>query len=201
MASPACRQCGRCSVQEMLSGLCPLCLLSAGTKYDYTIVNVLGRSENGTIYVAEQWPTHRLVTVKVLSEASDGEAEVERLQRQRQALAILAHPVAAEYVDVGLTTDRRPYLIRDYLRGTPITVYCRRYQVDRSIRQLFLASVCDMISQSHEHGIVHGSVKPTNIFILTNDREPTIKVVDFGLRPASPADDDFAFSCLTTALL
>src|SRR5436190_9566457 len=132
MTSVVCPQCGQSRERAMLGGLCPFCLLSEGMHVEYTIVNLLGRGENGTIYLAEQQPTHCLVTLKLLNEVSEGDAVVERLQRQRHELATLAHPNAARCIDVGLTRDRRPYVIREYLRGTPITVHCEQSQSDRS---------------------------------------------------------------------
>jgi hypothetical protein len=80
----------------MLGGLCPLCLLHADTTYDYTIVTVIGGGEHGITYLAEQWPTRRLVTVKVLNDPSNGEAALKGLERQRDALRKLAHPRAAD---------------------------------------------------------------------------------------------------------
>ena len=200
MPSAVCPQCGQCPVHAILGGLCPFCLLSAGRNYEYTIVNVLGRGDNGTIYLAEQRPTHRLVTLKLLNEVSDGDAVVERLQYQRHALATLAHPVAARFVDVGLTGDRRPYVIREYLRGTPITVHCEQSQSDRSTRQRLLASVFDVIAHAHRHGITHGGLKASNVFVINPHREPTVRVMDFGLRGARPADDAAALERLTAAL-
>jgi len=184
----------------MLGGLCPLCLLSGGTKYEYTIVNVIGCSENGIIYLAEQWPTHRLVTVKVLNDASNSKAALERLERQRDALLELAHPLAAGYIDIGLTNDHRAYVIRDYLRGASLNVYCKQYQVDPSARQRFLTAVCEVIAQAHGQGIAHGNLKPTNILISHHDRDPVVKVVDFGVRDAAPADDSRALTRLAIDL-
>ena len=184
----------------MLAGLCPVCLLGAGTHRDYTIVNILGRGENGTIYLAEQHPAHRLVTLKLLHEVSEANAVLERLQRQRRALATLAHPHAARYVDIGVTGGRRPYVIREYLRGAPITVHCEQSQSDRTTRRRLLANVVDVIAQAHRGGITHGGLTASNVFIINRGGEPLVKVMDFGVRPASPADDIAALERLTAAL-
>jgi serine/threonine protein kinase len=140
------------------------------------------------------------VTLKLLSEVSDGDAVVRRLQHQRSELAILAHPNAARCVDVGLTRDCRPYIIREYLRGTPITVHCDQSQSDRSTRQRLLASVVDVMAQAHSRGITHGGLKPSNIFIVNRGRDPLVKVMDFGVRRATPTDDAAALARLTAAL-
>jgi serine/threonine protein kinase len=37
----------------------------------------------------------------------------------------------------------------------------------------------------HEKGLVHGSIKPTNIFTSSSDKDPQIKLSDFGLTTTS----------------
>jgi eukaryotic-like serine/threonine-protein kinase len=184
----------------MLAGLCPCCLLGAGLHHEYTIVNILGRGENGTTYLAEQHPAHRLVTLKLLHAVSEDNAVLERLQRQRRALAAWAHPQATRYIDIGVTGDRRPYVIREYLRGAPITAHCEQSQSDRTARQRLLANVVDVIAQAHRAGITHGGLTASNVFIISRGGEPLVRVMDFGVRPASPADDIAALERLTAAL-
>jgi serine/threonine protein kinase len=201
MASAVCSDCRQRHVLGMLEGLCPFCLFRAGRQSDYTLVNVLGRGDSGTIYLAERQLTHALVTVKVLNQPSEVDVAVERLRRQQQALALLAHPNAVEWVDVGLTTDGRPYVIRDYLRGAPITRYCEQAQSDRSARRGLVDQVFDVVAHAHRCGITHGRLKPSNVFVLMVAGEPTVKVMDFGLRPARPGDDDAALERLSTTVL
>ena len=201
MEMSRCTRCGHDVLDRMPEDLCPFCLLTAGRSVDYTIVNILGRGAHGTIYLAEQQPTHRLVTVKVLRDVSATAATVERLRRNRHALDTWSHPNVARLIETGLTNDRRPYLIREYVRGLPITVHCERSRSDQSARQRLLVRVADVIAQAHDRGMTHGGIRPSNVFIVSRAGEAVVKVLDFGERLASPADDIAALDRLTAELL
>jgi serine/threonine protein kinase len=196
-----CPQCGQFLAHATSEGLCSVCLLTTGFHYDYTIVNILAQSTQGTVYLAEQQPTHRLVAMKLLKPGPEALETVERLRSQRQVLAALAHPHAARVFDVGLIAERRPYVVTEYVRGTHITTYCGESPNDRSIRRRLLDMVSNVISEAHGRGIAHGSIKPSNIVVLRGLGDPTVKVMDFGLRAAEPADDTAALERLTAALL
>src|SRR5215212_6480919 len=78
--------------------MCAYCLLRAGASRNYTCVNVLGQGEHGTVYLAEQQATRRLVALKVLHGAS-APVTLSRLQQYQKLLAALAHPNASAIVD------------------------------------------------------------------------------------------------------
>lgn len=196
-----CPRCGQSLVSATWEGLCAVCLLTTGRHYDYRIVNILAQGEHGTVYLAEQQPTHRLVALRILTPHADVTKVIERLQDQRQVLAALAHPHAARVFDVGLLAEHRPYVVTEYVRGAPITTYCEQTQRDRLTRQRLLDTVSDVIGRAHGRGITHGGIKPSNVLVLRGLDDPTVKVMDFGLRAAEPADDKAALERLTAALL
>src|SRR5580692_1640343 len=47
-----------------------------------------------------------------------------RLLEERQILAGLAHPNIARLLDGGYTSEGAPYIVMEYVAGTPITDYC-----------------------------------------------------------------------------
>ena len=195
-----CQRCGQPLVPTTSAGLCPVCVLAAGSQYDYRIVNILAQGEHATVYVAEQQPSHRLVALKIFKPDPDAADVVERLRDQRHALAALAHPHMARVYDVGLMAERRPYVVSEYVRGAPITTYCAHSQGDRPTRQRLLDIVSDVIGHVHRLGITHGGIKPSNILVLRGLGDPTVKVMDFGVRAAEPADDTAAFERLVALL-
>jgi serine/threonine protein kinase len=182
-------------------GLCAFCLLSATWEHDYTIVNIIGQGEHGTVFLAEQHPTRHLVALKVLNGDSGGGQAVERLRAHRKALAELAHPNTALMLAVGVTDERHPYVVTEYVRGVPITIYCERTQSDAPARRQLLDTVSDVIRCAHERGITHGGITASNVLVLRRPHGPVVKVMDFGLRAAEPSDDTAALESLTAALL
>ena len=47
-----------------------------------------------------------------------------RFRNERQTLAALDHPNIVKLLDSGETEDHLPYLVMDYVEGSPITDYC-----------------------------------------------------------------------------
>ena len=200
MERARCPRCGQSCVQAIVAGLCPLCLLSAGKRSAYTILNVVGRGENGTVYVAEQQLTRRVVALKVFTTVPDDGALVDRLRRGSHELAMLSLPNVARVLDVGLTAERRPYVVREYVRGTQITTFCERSRIGRAATQRLLATVSEVIARAHDRGITHGGIKASNVCVLERHGEPVVTVMDFGIRPALVSDDTAALDRLAATL-
>jgi serine/threonine protein kinase len=196
-----CSQCGQPQAAGAAAeGLCPHCLLTAGLGHDYAVLNVLGQGEHGTVYLAEQQPSGRLVALKIL--AGDSAADIlSRLRRQAPMLRALDHPNAARTVDIAATEDPDAYVATEYVRGSPITSYCERLQIPRAGRLQLLAAVAALLRCAHDIGVVHGGIKPSNVLAFGRAATPSVKVTDFGLRPADARADDLALAALTGDLL
>src|SRR5277367_3044593 len=56
------------------------------------------------------------------------------------------------------------------IRPLPLRLICR-----------FISDLADGISVLHDHGVVHGDIKPENVLIFSTDQgEETLKLGDFG---------------------
>ena len=205
MTTGAGRVCPRCghelSNDAGSAGLCAHCLLKAGCGHDYTVVSVLGQGEHGTVYLAEQAPSGRLVALKVLAASGMTDAIVERVRRLAPLLNALAHPCAARMLDIGLNEQRLPYLAGEYVRGGPITRYCERTQAPVSERVDLLAAVSSVLGAAHARGVGHGGIKGSNILISARAAGPAITVTDFGMRAGDVAADNLALMKLADQLL
>jgi serine/threonine protein kinase len=105
-----CSQCGQPQTTGAgPEGLFPHCLLNAGLGHEYAVITVLGEGQHGTVYLAEQQPSGRLVALRIL--AGDSAADIlSRLQRQAPMLRALAHPNAATTFDIAASGDPAPYV-------------------------------------------------------------------------------------------
>ncbi len=79
--------------------------------------------------------------------------------------------------DAGKTADGRPYLVMEYVDGTPIDVYAERIDLGEGKLVLFL-SVCQGVSHAHQQLIIHRDLKPSNILV---DSAGQPKLLDFGI--------------------
>ncbi len=144
----------------------------------YRLESVLGTGGMGTVYLAQRidGELDQRVAIKLLQPGSDRGYFRERFLAERQILANLSHPNIATLLDAGHSEGGQPYLVMEYIEGTPIDVYA----TDFSIRQkltLFL-KVCAAVSYLHRNLVIHRDLKPANI-LVTQDGEP--KLLDFGI--------------------
>jgi serine/threonine protein kinase len=144
----------------------------------YRLVRLLGRGGMGAVYLGERndGEIQQKVAVKLLSAEGDRPGWRERFLKERQLLASLNHPSIVHVMDAGHTDDSRPFLVMEYVEGTPIDVYAAQIPVrDRLI--LFLR-VCEAVSHAHRHLVIHRDLKPSNILVQVSGLP---KLLDFGI--------------------
>ena len=99
-------------------------------------------------------------------------------ERERQALANLEHPHITRLLDGGTTDDDRPYLVMEFVQGSPIDVYCDSHRLTVVERIKLFRKVCSAVEHAHRNLVIHRDLKPANI-LVTEEGDP--RVLDFGL--------------------
>jgi serine/threonine-protein kinase len=153
----------------------------------YRVLRELGEGGMGSVWLAERTDgmINRTVALKLPRGSWSRAALAERLARERNILATLAHPHIARLYDAGVTAGGRPYLALEYIEGRPIDRYCRELRLDvRGILRVFL-QVVRAVAYAHAKLIVHRDLKPSNI-LVTGDGE--VRLLDFGI--AKLLDDE-----------
>ncbi len=145
----------------------------------YRILQCIGTGGMGAVYVASRLEAYeQRVAIKV---ARPGLISVEllmRLRQERQVLANLDHPNIAKLLDGGATEDGLPYLVLDYVEGTPIDRYCDERKLSLGERLKLFRTVCDAVDYAHRHLIVHRDIKPANLLVTA---QGVPKLLDFGI--------------------
>lgn len=67
---------------------------------------------------------HR-VAIKIIREERATQTNIHRFEQEQRILAQLNHPAIAQLYDGGITADGFPYIIMEYVDGTPMNDYCR----------------------------------------------------------------------------
>ena len=144
----------------------------------YRIVREIGRGGMGSVYLAERADEEfrQRVALKVAA-SSRSPSSLKWFRHERQILASLEHPNIARLLDGGTTEDGIPYLVMEYVEGTPIDRYCaeRRLTIDQ--RLVLFRTVCSAVQYAHRNLVVHRDLKPGNILVV--DGVP--KLLDFGI--------------------
>lgn len=151
----------------------------------YELVEKLGQGGMGTVHRGTDRQLRRTVAVKLLSSelAHDPQSRA-RFRREAQAVAALNHPAVATIHDVGEESHPdgpRPYLVMEYVQGTTLAEVLLGGPLPLADAIDTACAVLDALRHSHERGIVHRDVKPSNI-MLTGPG--TVKVLDFGIAKA-----------------
>jgi serine/threonine protein kinase len=172
--------------------LCPACLLRLtlapgfSTTIDHEpaarLVGPVGRGPHGIVHLAVRPDDDpQLVTVKVIEVATDPQRFCERMRQTGIALESLRHPGIPELVQIGVTGSDQPFVVASYVAGAPLRDYLRRRRGEVSDRVHIAAHLSSLIADLHRHGIVHGSLKPTNIIVSESDEGPFPFVLDTGI--------------------
>ena len=125
-------------------------------------------------------------SVKVLKAGLDTVAVLGRFETERQALALMEHPNVARLYEAGTSGRGRPYFVREFVDGLPITTACDRHYCSISERLALFAEVCHAIEHAHRKGIIHRDIKPSNVLIAECDGHLTPKLCGRRCQPKQP---------------
>jgi non-specific serine/threonine protein kinase/serine/threonine-protein kinase len=144
----------------------------------YRITGELGRGGMGAVFLAERDDDQfqKQVAIKVIAVSAENPEMLRRFRSERQILATLEHPNIARLLDSGVSNDGLPFIVMEYIEGTPITVFCRSRPLDQRLK--LFETVCVAVHFAHQHLVVHRDIKPGNI-LVTTDGIP--KLLDFGV--------------------
>ncbi|WP_372636502.1 tetratricopeptide repeat protein [Fodinibius sp.] len=146
----------------------------------YTIKEQIGQGGMGAVFLAQRSDDsfdHR-VAIKIIRQERATQSNIHRFEQEQRILAQLNHPGIAQLYDGGITVDGFPYIIMEYVDGTPMDEYCRlnACSIDEVIH-VFM-QVLEAVRYAHENLVIHRDLKPDNILI--ND-SGSIKILDFGI--------------------
>ena len=146
----------------------------------YRILRELGHGGMGTVFLAERDDEQyrQQVAIKLINPGLGGESIRKRFRNEMQILADLNHPNIARLFDGGETTDGVPYLVMEYVEGSPLNRYCDEHNLSTERRLQLFCTVCDAVQYAHQHLVIHRDIKPGNI-LVTSEGLP--KLVDFGI--------------------
>lgn len=151
----------------------------------YRILEVLGVGGMGVVYLAEQTePIRRRVALKMIKLGIDTEEVIARFESERQALALMSHPHIAHIYEVGATQDGLPYFAMEHIPGPAITEYADRIRMTIRDRLGLFCQLCEGVQHMHQKGIIHRSLKPSNVLVDSRSGSPLVKIIDFGVAKA-----------------
>lgn len=159
-------------------------LLPPGTRLDpYRILDFIGEGGMGEVYLAERadGQFEKKYALKVLSKGWINNRVIHRFLQERQILAKLKHPNIATIHDAGVTDNKRPWFVLDYIEGRHIDSYCRDMNLAVEARITLMVAVCQAVAYAHNQGIIHRDLKPGNILMVESTDQVRPIILDFGV--------------------
>jgi serine/threonine protein kinase/tetratricopeptide (TPR) repeat protein len=143
----------------------------------YVVVDPLGQGGMGVVYKAFDPELGRPVAVKLITtdEGRTGVAH-DRLLREAQALAQLAHPNVVAVHDVGTFGDD-VFVAMEFVEGETLKQWLKAPRRLGEVIEVFLAAG-EGLAAAHRAGLVHRDFKPDNVIVGNDGR---VRVLDFGL--------------------
>ena len=146
----------------------------------YQFERRIGRGGMGAVWLATRHDREyqKQVAIKMVKRGMDSQEILRRFRIERQVLANLDHPNIARLIDGGSTPDGLPYLVMEYVEGTPIDQYCERNKRSITDRLQLFRAVCSAVQFAHQNLVVHRDIKTSNILVTADG---TAKLLDFGI--------------------
>ena len=132
----------------------------------YRLDQVAGRGGMGVVYRATQVRLDRVVALKVIApELASDPAFRERFQREARLLASVDDPHVVPVYEADEVDDKLLLSMRWIDGGDLADEIARTGGLEPDRAQQLLAQVAAGLDAVHEHGLVHGDLKPANMLI------------------------------------
>ncbi|MBM3302431.1 MAG: serine/threonine protein kinase, partial [Deltaproteobacteria bacterium] len=145
----------------------------------YVITDVIGRGGWSVVYRGMHMSLNMPVAIKMLRHHMAMEADfLGKFRNEARTIASLNHQNLVKVYDIE-QLYRTVFIIMELLDGASVQDMLRtapRLPVDQAVD--ILLQTCAGLGYAHQQGIVHGDVKPGNIFIQKNR---IAKILDFGV--------------------
>jgi serine/threonine-protein kinase len=155
----------------------------------YRIERSLGRGGMGEVWAARDLELECGVAIKLLNDdLSRDLGFVEQFRLEMKTLARFTHARIVRIKTAGtLVEDGRLYMVMERVRGKTLRRVLDEHQaagtvIDPVSAAFYAFQIVDGLGAAHEHGIIHGDVKPENVMI---DPEGQLTILDFGVARAA----------------
>ena len=157
----------------------------------------LGRGAMGITYKAYDTNLRFTVALKVINSAYlESDTARQRFLREARAAAALRHPNVASVFNLG--TDQENYFyVMEFIDGETVEARVKRNGPLKPVDALNMAlQVARALGVAAKQQLVHRDLKPTNLMLVDEEGELTVKVIDFGLAkvPKDAGEDSAALT-------
>jgi len=148
----------------------------------YRVDKKLAAGGMGAVFHAFDQERSVPVALKYLHPEIAREGEMRRrFRREASILQAVDHPAVVKVHSVGEDDRGLSFMVMELLEGETLHARLereRRLPVDTVAS--ILEGIADGLAAVHAHGVLHGDLKPANVFLAEDGGERRVKLVDFG---------------------
>jgi serine/threonine protein kinase len=149
------------------------------TQTRYEIVSTIGIGATSRVDKAHDTLIDRTVAMKTFGHGFGSEELQKQFMREAQILGRLSHPNIISIYDLGTNEDGSAYLVMEFVPGKTLeSVMAAQGALPLARVGVWAGDLANALHRAHRASIVHGDVKPANIFVTD---EGHIKLGDFGI--------------------
>ena len=144
----------------------------------YEILSTIGVGATSRVDKARDTLIGRTVALKTFGNGFSSEELQKQFLREAQIIGRVSHPNIVSLYDVGTNENGAPFLVMEYVAGKTLETILAEGSIPFSRAALWAADLATALNRAHRAGIIHGDIKPANIFV-TDDGN--VKLGDFGV--------------------
>jgi serine/threonine protein kinase len=154
----------------------------------YEILSQIGTGGMGAVFRVRHVELGKTFALKIIhSEMSENARVREMFYSEARLASSLEHKNIVSITDFGEDFRRGAFIVMEYLKGEALA---DRLERDTKVSAMeacdILLQAADAVAFMHRCGVIHGDIKPENIFLAEGARDHdrrrnSVKVLDFGL--------------------
>lgn len=143
----------------------------------YQPLELIGSGTTSRVEMARDNVIGRTVALKTFVRSLHEDLE-EQFLREAQLVGQLSHPAIVQLYDVGINEQGTPFLVMEYIAGKTLEQRLGPFSLTVQRACTWAADLARALSLAHRAGIIHGDIKPGNIFVTPDEK---VKLGDFGI--------------------
>jgi len=146
----------------------------------YRLLEQIGAGGMGRVYTAVRLddPKQEIFALKTVRQELASPLIAQRFALECEALASLAHPGIARFIEAGHRQDGTPFVAMEYIQGEPIDVWCNQRRLSLRDRIELVRQLVEAVEHAHQRLIIHRDIKPANVLVSADGK---VTLVDFGV--------------------
>ena len=146
---------------------------------DYQIIEKLGHSAYGTVFKVFNKKDKNIYIIKQILLKN---AKLDELQKELNILSKIKSDYLVNYYE-SFVDNENFNIVMEYCDGLDLRKFIEKYKnenkkIDKTTTYNFIINLCLGLKVIHNNKLIHGDLKPENIFI---DKYNKIKIGDFGI--------------------